>query len=253
MYISAIVFFFFFQSCKYEHVYFIVCVLFLLSAKNSMRLKNPSADRNCQPILEKLLLILDRTEDGLKLLEISSGTGQHISHFAKHFPNIKFYPSELDASMFGSINAFIQSMPNVCRPMAIDIRTPFGKWDWNVTGLPANGVNGTFDYIININMMHISPWECSEGLFKNASGLLKSNGLIITYGPYALNGILLPESNINFDRYLRSTNAAWGVRDIRDLKQLGDTYGIVLKQTYNMPANNKLCVWKKEKFNEAEF
>lgn len=65
---------------------------------------------------------------------------------------------------------------------------PFGKWNWNVANLPPTKVAGTFDYILSINMIHITPWSCTEGLFKNASGLLKPNGFMITYGPFASNG-----------------------------------------------------------------
>lgn len=87
-------------------------------------------------------------------------------------------------------------------------------------------------------------YSAHVGLFKNARGLLKSTGLIITYGPYAENGILTPDSNVRFDEHLRSTNPEWGVRDLRDLQQLSSTYGIVLDKIFDMPANNKLCVWR---------
>lgn len=226
-----------------------VCMNFFrsnFSGKQSLiRLKNPSADRNCQPILDCLLKILDRTQPGLKLLEISSGTGQHISYISPSFPNITFYPSEYETSMFGSIRAFTESQRNVELPMTIDIRRPFGKWNWLTVNLVPTKVSGTFDYMLNINMIHITPWECTEGLFKNASGLLKPNGIMLTYGPFASNGILIPESNVNFDQYLRSTNPEWGVRDLRDLQQLASTYGINLEKIFDMPANNKICVWRK--------
>lgn len=216
-----------------------------------MRLKNPSADRNCQPILERLFLIMDRNTEALRLLEVASGTGQHVAHFAKHFPNVKFYPSESDPTMLSSIAAHCNDgLTNVCRPMVVDIRTPYGQWDWITVNERPHNVAGKFDYVLNINMIHITPWACSEGLFKNASGLLKTNGLIITYGPYAVNGTLIPESNVAFDQQLRTSNPNWGVRDIRDLSKLADTYGIVLKEIYNMPANNKLCVWRKTAHSE---
>lgn len=220
---------------------------FFSSGKQTLiRLKNPSADRNCEPILNCLLAVLDKNQHGLKLLEIASGNGQHCSHIAPAFPNITFYPSEYESSMFGSIRAFTESLKNVTLPMAIDIRQPFGKWNWHVTNLSPTNVSGTFDYILNINMIHISAWECTEGLFKNACGLLKTNGLIISYGPYAENGILVPESNVNFDQHLRSTNPEWGVRDLRDLQQLASTYSIILDKIFDMPANNKLCIWRKD-------
>lgn len=208
-------------------------------------MKNPSADRNCQPILDCLIKVLDRNQHGQKLLEISSGTGQHVSFFAAAFPNISFYPSEYETSMFTSIRAFTESQKNVLPPMTVDIRQPYGRWNWQVANLLPNRVSGQFDYVVNINMIHITPWACTEGLFKNASGLLKPSGFMITYGPYASNGILIPESNVNFDQHLRSTNPEWGVRDLRDLQQLANTYSITLDRIFDMPANNKLCIWRR--------
>lgn len=189
--------------------------------------------------------VLDRNQSNLKILEISSGTGQHVSYFAAAFPNHTFYPTEYETSMFTSIRAFTESQKNVTPPMTVDIRTPYGRWNWQVANLLPNTVAGQFDCMLNINMIHITSWSCTEGLFKNASGLLKPAGIMITYGPYASNGILIPESNVNFDQYLRTTNPEWGIRDLRDLEQLANTYSITLDRIFDMPANNKLCIWRR--------
>jgi hypothetical protein len=75
--------------------------------------------------------------------------------------------------------------------------------------------------------MHISPWSCTLGLFSTATKLLKpGTGLLITYGPYAVNGVLTPEGNVNFDKWLKGTDPEWGVRDIRDLIQVGKSNGL---------------------------
>lgn len=208
------------------------------------KLNNPSAERNCQPILSVLSDVLDKTTPNQKLLEISSGTGQHAAYIAQHFPNINFCPSEFDASLIGSIRAFAAEVHtnNVRPPIVVDIRQPFT--DWNQSHFDSDG-RGEFDYVLNINMIHITPLDCTEGLFQNANALLKGNGLLITYGPYAINGVLVPESNINFDRYLRSQNVEWGVRDISDLKGISSRYGIALEKILDMPANNKICIWRK--------
>lgn len=212
------------------------------------RLKNPSATRNCPGILDVLLKTLDRTTSNLKLLEIASGVGQHVAFFAPHFPNITFYPSEYDTSLFDSIRSYNETAKNIMPPLYIDIGEPYQNWQWNGKGsttVEAADLSKKFDYILNINMIHITPWQCTEGLFKNAAGLLKNNGLVITYGPYAINGVLTPDSNKNFDQHLRQTNPEWGVRDLRDIEQLANQFNIKLMQTYDMPANNKICVWKK--------
>lgn len=93
--------------------------------------------------------------------------------------------------------------------------------------------------------MHISPWPCSVGLFSAAGKLLKPGGKMFTYGPYAQDGQLTPQSNVDFDADLKRRNAEWGIRDIRDLKQLAETNGMRLDQVINMPSNNKFLTWLK--------
>lgn len=94
-------------------------------------------------------------------------------------------------------------------------------------------------------MMHISPYECTKGLFSNAGLYLKTNGIMITYGPYALDGVITPESNVSFDESLRSQNPQWGLRDIKDLTELAKENHLRLEEIIDMPSNNKCIVWKK--------
>ncbi|XP_055543980.1 UPF0585 protein CG18661 [Wyeomyia smithii] len=210
------------------------------------KLANPAGERNKQPILEVLSKFLDKTQPGKKLLEISSGVGLHTAFFAPHFPNIVFQPSEYDTSLFGSIDAYRMeaNVPNLQSPIAIDISRPCTDWD-NDHNVNFNSSAESFDYMLNINMMHISPFECSEGLFWNASRLLKKGGLLITYGPYAVDGKLTPESNVQFDISLKQRNPLWGIRDISALKKISSANGIASKQIFDLPANNKCLIWEK--------
>lgn len=95
-------------------------------------------------------------------------------------------------------------------------------------------------------MIHISPLTCTEGLFTNSAELLKPDGLLITYGPYGQNGVITPQSNVNFDQGLKMQNPEWGVRDIGLLKGMAEPCGLFLKDIIAMPANNKILIWKKE-------
>ena len=56
-----------------------------------MRRQAPAAARNRQPILDVLRPRLPA--HGL-VLEIASGTGEHIVHFAEAFPGLDFQPSD---------------------------------------------------------------------------------------------------------------------------------------------------------------
>lgn len=208
------------------------CIL----GKMSKKICYPSADRNKGPILEILQKHIPADTVG-KLLEISSGTGQHASFFAEHFPKLSFYTSEVAVQLFDSIKAYAQEVKtrNVKDPIYIDVSEPYSVW---------NLEEPHYDFILNINMIHITPFQCTTGLFRNSAHLLKRGGLLFTYGPYANNGFITPQSNINFDQNLRSQNEAWGLRDIQHLKTLAADFNIHLLEIYDLPANNKCLVWK---------
>lgn len=180
---------------------------------------------------------LDPSKPG-NVLEIGSGTGQHISYFAQHFPNLTFQPSEYETGLFESIRAYASDTPtnNVKNPVKIDVTTDSKTWNLGVD---------KFDYLINVNMMHISPYNCTLGLFNNAGKVLKSGGLMITYGPYAYNGVIEPQSNIDFDKSLRRQNSEWGLRDIKDLENVARDAGLTLLMKHDLPANNKCLAWQK--------
>lgn len=217
----------------------------------------PAAQRNSGPILKVLQTVVDQNRPNLKLLEISSGSGQHTAYFAPHFPNITFQPSEYDTSLLESIQGWADDSPgkNICSPLHIDITLPYTKWGINPSssGPYLNGdhnehfmyLANQLDYILNINMIHISPFECTKGLFQNSSDLLKTNGLLITYGPYGIDGKITPQSNVDFDRSLRRSDPRWGVRDLAMLSEFCKQFGFELQKYVDMPANNKTCIWKK--------
>ena len=198
-----------------------------------------AAERNKEPILSVLRQHITNTPDQ-RLLEIASGSGQHIAFFAPNFPNVLFYPSEYNESgLMESISAYTCSLTNVKPPLTIDVRTDGETW--------GNGFfkENKLDYIYNSNLIHISPFECAIGLFRAAGKVLKPGGILFTYGPYAVDGKLIPESNVNFDKSLRSQNSEWGVRDIRDLKKLASENFIILDKMVDMPSENKILIWKK--------
>ncbi|RZF39888.1 hypothetical protein LSTR_LSTR010516 [Laodelphax striatellus] len=207
---------------------------------------NPAAERNKEPILDILrqYMISPQTTPPVHqvLLEISSGSGQHVSYLAKHFQWITFQPTEFELSSFESIIGYTQyeQLENVKPPLYLDVRDPACSW------LGGNVKKESIDYVLNINMMHISEYKCAEGLFAGCSEVLKPGGLLFTYGPYAFDGKITPESNVRFDTMLRSQDSSWGLRDLtRQLVPLARRCGIRLVQVHAMPANNHLVIWQK--------
>jgi len=207
-----------------------------------------SADRNKDPILSVLkstfsdaVYTADTCRPSASALEIASGTGQHLAYFAPHFPGIQWTPSEYNGEMTESITAYHMETKNMAKPWTVDVSLP--PWSW--PDLEDEDELPTFDLILNSNMVHIAPWSVAEGLFGAAGALLKNGGLLMTYGPYASDGVLTPDSNRQFDESLKLRDENWGIRDIEDLKKEAEKNGIVLEKIHDMPANNKLLAWRK--------
>ncbi|KRG03038.1 UPF0585 protein CG18661 isoform X1 [Drosophila mojavensis] len=220
------------------------CLFHVTTLRSAIKRTHPSADRNSQPISEALLQQVDKSTPNLRLLEIASGSGQHAGFLAPLLPNISFQTTEYERRDFSSIKAYAADCAtgNICPPLFVDISQELQQWE---EGTRAQLKPASYDYMLNCNMMHITPWNCSEGLFRAAGQLLKPGGKLFTYGPYAQDGLLTPQSNVDFDASLRSRNSEWGIRDIRDLKQLADLNGLRLERVTDMPSNNKFLTWLK--------
>lgn len=188
-----------------------------------------AAERNKGPILDVLRGALPPR--GL-VLEVASGTGQHVAHFAAACPNLRFQPSEPDKARHASIVAWTDGMLNVRPPLAIDVTRPA----WGVARA---------DAVIAINMIHIAPWEATLGLFAGASRLLEARGLLYLYGPFAEAGLHISSSNAAFDQSLRTRNPEWGVRDLEDVAAEARATGFRLERVVPMPANNRSVLFRR--------
>ena len=137
------------------------------------------------------------------ILEIASGSGEHVVHFARNFPSLVFQPSDPDPDALLSIAAWVKAtnVTNVRSPIVLDASQSF----WPITSA---------DGIICINMVHISPWEATLGLMRGAAAILSSGAPLYLYGPYLREGIATAPSNQAFDRSLRDRNPSWGLREL---------------------------------------
>ena len=194
-----------------------------------MKLTWPAPERNKGPILEVLKRVLP--EHGT-LLELASGSGQHVVHFARNFPEITFLPSDIVDENLASIRAWIDEsgLKNVLPPRRIDVTSS----DFGIEPV---------DAIFNANMVHISPWSCAIGLFAGAARYLAEAGSVVLYGPFRIGGEHSAPSNAEFDADLRSRDASWGVRDFEAIVTLAENAGLRLRERVAMPANNQTLVF----------
>jgi hypothetical protein len=72
---------------------------------------------------------------------------------------------------------------------------------------------------------------------------LAPHGLLITYGPYVVDGEPTAPSNLAFDADLRARNPDWGLRRLGDVAEAAAAAGLRLRERIDMPANNQLLVW----------
>lgn len=115
--------------------------------------------RNRESILMLLKKFIGVFRDGT-LLEISSGFGQHVSYFANNLPRIEFQPTEYDLNLLESIDSYVKqlNLTNVLLARFIDVSSDPNEW------LEGDITKKKFDYVLNINMMHITDWNCTEGM-----------------------------------------------------------------------------------------
>lgn len=195
------------------------------------RLQAPATARNRDPILEVLRGVLP--ESGL-VLEVASGSGQHVVYFGQHFPHLTFQPSDPDAASLQSIPAYTHDagVANVLPPVLLDAASN----DWPLASA---------DAIICINMIHIAPWRACEGLLRGAGKLLRSGAPLYLYGPYRRTEVVTAPSNDAFDAALKSRDPEWGLRDLEAVAKLAASQGFSAPMITEMPANNLSVVFRR--------
>jgi SAM-dependent methyltransferase len=190
----------------------------------------PATERNRDAIAAVLKDVLPSS--GL-ILEIASGTGEHIVHFAKVFPDLAWQPSDPDPAALASITAWQSEvqLQNLRPPVRID-----AALDWEIVRA---------DAITCINMVHISPWPATLGLLRNASRILARGAPLYLYGPYIQEGVSTAASNLEFDESLKSRNPEWGLRSVEAVEDVARTVGLDLIQLIPMSANNLSLVFRR--------
>ena len=207
-----------------------------MNENTDVRLDFPATGRNQEVILDVLKEALPKSG---AVLEVASGSGQHITYFAQQIPQLKWQPSDIEAAARASIDAWRNEMgvtEAVHTPIDLDARVDI----WSL------GHIKDLNAIMSINMIHISAWEACLGLLKNASRVLPAGGVLYLYGPFKVGGFHIAPSNAEFDLSLQSQNPSWGVRNLDDVAEEALKQNFQLMKTIRMPANNFSVIFHKK-------
>ena len=190
----------------------------------------PATERNRDAILA---VLRDELPSSGLVLEVASGSGQHVVHFAAALPALDWQPSDPDPAAQASIESWRREagLPNVRPPLRLDASA-----DWPVERA---------DAILCVNMVHISPWEATLGLMKGAGAVLPPGGLLYLYGPYLRENVETAPSNLAFDASLKARDPQWGLRRVEDVIAAATGEGLVFRQLLEMPANNLSLIFRR--------
>jgi cyclopropane fatty-acyl-phospholipid synthase-like methyltransferase len=194
------------------------------------RLFAPAAARNREPILAALRVHLPPSGT---VLEVASGSGEHIVYLAEALPNLMWQPTDLAPERRASIDAWAHAagLTNVLPALPLDAAAA----EWAVTSA---------DVVLCINMIHIAPSAATAGLLTGAASVLPPDGLLALYGPFRRAGQTLEPSNAAFDADLRSRNPDWGLRVLEEVAESAARAGFAAPVVQAMPANNLMVFFR---------
>lgn len=194
------------------------------------RLYSDACERNREPIAAMLATVQGFEGD---VLEIASGTGMHAAHFSAALPNVRWQPTDLQEDCLASIAAWREGADaeSFREPIRLDVT----EHPWPIDRA---------DALFNANMVHISPWACTLGLFEGAQALLAPGAPLVLYGPFRVAGEVFAESNVRFDRSLQVRDPSWGVRDLDEVAAVATSKGFEIERRVAMPANNQILIFR---------
>ena len=194
-----------------------------------MKQYSVACDQNKDPILKVIKPLLLNTKS---LLEVGSGTGQHCVYFANELPHLTWQASD-QAMYLPSVSAWIDEAGLANTPKALELNVDL------------NWPEDKYQAIYSANTVHIMSWEMVLNFFKGVGQALEKDGVFILYGPFNYSGQYTSQSNADFDLWLKGNNPLSAIRDFERLDELAKLHNLILTDDIEMPANNKILVWKK--------
>jgi cyclopropane fatty-acyl-phospholipid synthase-like methyltransferase len=191
-----------------------------------------SCDQNKHFILDVLSPYF---EDGAKVLEIGSGTGQHALFFASQAPQITWQTSD-QVSYLPGIQSWLSEsgQANLPAPLELEVSS---IWPEQI-----------YDLLFSANTFHIMNHQQVELCLSRCVSCLKPKGYLVVYGPFNYDGKYTSSSNERFDHSLKSRDPQSGIKDFEWIEQIAQKAGLRLLDDIAMPANNRTLIWRYETF-----
>ena len=191
---------------------------------------SPSCERNKHVIMEVLREYL---VSGDQVLEVGSGTGQHVVFFGALFPEVRWQPSDTgDYLDILKLRLQHEASANVVDAIELDVRMQ--PWPLD-----------NFDLLFSANTLHFMGDESVRAFFRGVGDVLRAEGILIVYGPFNYNGAYTSQSNADFDIWLKSTDPLRAIKDFEWVAELAEEQGLALLRDVKMPANNRMLIWRR--------
>jgi hypothetical protein len=166
------------------------------------------------------------------ILEVGSGTGQHATFFAGQLAHLRWVPSE-------TADNLSVLLPR-CAEYAGDNLAPVEVLDVRQRPWPKLAIDGVF----TANTLHIMSMNAVRDFFFGLGTALQAGAHLATYGPFNYGGAYSSPSNAQFDQWLVARNPQSAIRDFEVVDELARDIGLQLLEDNEMPANNRLLVWR---------
>ncbi len=191
---------------------------------------SPACERNKEVILSIIAKYLTGSQ---KVLEVGSGTGQHGIYFAENLPHVHWHMSDRPENIKG-INAWVDDsqLSNVHHAIEFDVSQAWPAIE-------------KVDCVYTANTLHIMAWRQVEQLFSLLAEELQQHSMLMIYGPFNYQGAYTSASNAEFDQHLKQRHPDSAIRDFEAVEALAQQADLLLQCDLEMPANNRLLIWKK--------
>ena len=199
-----------------------------MQASPGQLVHSEACERNKEPIRQVLAKVLTSS---LEVLEVGSGTGQHVVYFAGCFPQTEWQPTDTGDYLPGLAARLAAEAPANVRP-ALDLDVRMNPW-------PVV----TYDVVFSANTLHFMAHDCVVEFFRGAGEALRPGGTLVVYGPFNYAGRYTSVSNARFDEWLRASAPDRSLKDFEWVDRLAVAAGFELQRDVSMPANNRALVW----------